>query len=387
MVEDVDRYGNVRLYVRKSGQPKIRLHESPGSAAFLEEYRRALAGKPVSESQHPGRKPASRGSLRWLIEQYFGSAEFRRLDSRTQYVRRRLLDAFCEAGTEKGDIKHGDKPFARMEARHVRRIRDEKADRPEAANAILKALRQIFAYGIAAEIAHRNPAKDVPYITTGSTGFHTWTLEEVHQYEDRHAIGTKARLALALLMFLGGRRADVVAFGKQHIRDPENMAQQFRELHPGKWLRYTQHKNRNRKPVTLEIPLLPELAKIIAASPCGELTFLITEFGKPYTPNGFGGWFRRRCDEAGLKNCSAHGVRKAGATIAAENGATPHQLMAIFGWTTLKQAEVYTRAASQKRLAGGAMALLSRGQSENESVPLSGVVEAGGTKHAPKLLK
>jgi hypothetical protein len=34
------------------------------------------------------------------------------------------------------------------------------------------------------------------------------------------------------------------------------------------------------------------------------------------------------------------GLRKAGATVAAENGATPHQLMAIFGWNTLAQAEL-----------------------------------------------
>jgi hypothetical protein len=52
-------------------------------------------------------------------------------------------------------------------------------------------------------------------------------------------------------------------------------------------------------------------------------------------------------------------LRKAGATIAAENGASERQLMAIFGWQTSKQAVLYTRAAEQKVLAGGAMALLS----------------------------
>ena len=44
------------------------------------------------------------------------------------------------------------------------------------------------------------------------------------------------------------------------------------------------------------------------------------------------------CDQAGLKLCTAHGLRKAGATIAANNGATAHQLMAIFGWATLRMA-------------------------------------------------
>jgi len=69
------------------------------------------------------------------------------------------------------------------------------------------------------------------------------------------------------------------------------------------------------------------------------LTFLVTEQGKPFTEAGFTNWFRDRCAEAALPDRSAHGLRKASATRAAENGATTHQLMAIFGWLTIKQAE------------------------------------------------
>jgi integrase len=119
--------------------------------------------------------------------------------------------------------------------------------------------------------------------------------------------------------------------------------------------------------VKLELPILPILQKIIDASPCGDLTFLVTEFSKPFSAKGFGAKFRAWCDEAELPHCTAHGLRKAGAVIAAENGATPHQLMAIFGWRTLKEAERYTKAAEQKRIAAGAMKLLASGRSENES--------------------
>ena len=111
----------------------------------------------------------------------------------------------------------------------------------------------------------------------------------------------------------------------------------------------------NRSPKRLELPILPELQEIIDASPTGHMTFLVTEFGKPFTANGFGGWFRRRCDEAGLRHCSAHGLRKAGAAIAAENGATESQLMAIFGWESIKEAARYTKAARQNKLARDAM--------------------------------
>jgi len=60
------------------------------------------------------------------------------------------------------------------------------------------------------------------------------------------------------------------------------------------------------------------------ATPSGHLTFLITEFGRPFTPAGFGNWFRARCDEAGLHHCS--GLRKACATALAEAGASTHEI-------------------------------------------------------------
>jgi len=97
-------------------------------------------------------------------------------------------------------------------------------------------------------------------------------------------------------------------------------------------------------------------------SKTGNLTFLITHQHRPYTAKGFSGQFRKWCDDAGLNHCSAHGVRKAGATIAAENGATEKQLMAIFGWSEAKMAAHYTRKAQRRKLAGAAMGLISMSQ-------------------------
>jgi len=68
--------------------------------------------------------------------------------------------------------------------------------------------------------------------------------------------------------------------------------------------------------------------------------------------------FGNGATKAGLQHCTAHGLRKAGATIAANNRATSSQLMAIFGWSSIQMAEIYTRAADQKRLAESAMHLI-----------------------------
>jgi len=367
--EDVDRHGNVRRYFVRTGQKKIRLRAAPGTREFADEYEKALKADPDKVTlEKTWRSSAARGSLRWLIEQYYGSSEFKGLDPSTQKARRGILDSLCEEpiSNENPDTI-GSLPFASMPTAKVRALRDRKSDLPEAANGRVKALRQVFKYAIAAEIpgADRNSARDVPYIKTGSQGFYTWTIEEVRQYIDRHPIGTKAYLALALLLFTGQRRSDVVAFGRQHTKNG--------------WLTFTQRKNRNRKPVTLSIPVLPWLQAAIDAGPCGDLTYLVTEFGRPFTSNGFGNKFRDWCDHAGLPHCTAHGLRKAGACIAAENGATEKQLMAIFGWQTMKEAAHYTKMANQKRLAASAMSLLSIDQIENETLPLPSVVEEGGS--------
>jgi integrase len=367
--EDVDRHGNVRRYFVRAGQKKIRLRAALGTREFADEYERALKAKPDEvKLEKTSRSPAARGTLRWLIEQYYASSEFKRLDPSTQNGRRGILDSLCEEPiSNENQDSIGSLPFASMPTSKVRALRDRKSELPEAANGRVKALRQVFKYAIAAEIpsAERNPARDVPYIKTGSQGFHTWTIGEVRQYIDRHPIGTKAYLTLALLLFTGQRRSDVVTFGRQHTKNG--------------WLTFTQRKNRNRKPVTLSIPVLPWLQVAIDAGPCGDLTYLVTEFKRPFTSNGFGNKFRDWCDQARLPHCTAHGLRKAGACIAAENGATERQLMAIFGWQTMKEAAHYTKMANQRKLAASAMSLLSIDQIENETLPLLGVVEEGGS--------
>lgn len=347
LIEDVDRHGKRRIYFRRKGQRKISITAPIGSDAFLEEYRRALHGEAAAKTPTGLPRPLP-GSLRYLCSLYYGSAEFKGLGKRTQKVRRSILDGLC--------IDHGKDPVALMEPKHVRVLRDRKAEFPEAANMRVKSLRQLFAWALEAGHVGRNPARDVPYIKTGSDGFHTWTVDEVRQYEARHPLGAKARLALDLMLYTGGRRSDAVRLGPQ--MEHENGA----ELH------FTEHKGRNRKPKHRVVPILPELRRSLDATKSGHLAYLVTSFNKPFTSNGFGNWFRERCDEAGLPHCTAHGLRKAGATIAAERGATEHQLMAIFGWESTKQAALYTRKANRQKLVKAAMHLIVPERKDDKSV-------------------
>jgi integrase len=222
-------------------------------------------------------------------------------------------------------------------------LMDRKVAFPEAANNRRKVLGIIFEWAMQPKIDlwNVNPARAVKKFTIAGDGYHSWTDDEIEQYRTHHPIGTKARLALEMLLRWSQRRSDVVLFGKQHLRQG--------------WLRFTQFKNRNRKPITLELPVTADMREILDASPLGDLTFLVTDFGKPFTSNGFGNKFREWCDQAKLPHCTSHGLRKAGARQLAEQGKTGHEIKAVTGHRTLKEVDRYTEAARQKTLAQSAL--------------------------------
>jgi integrase len=123
-------------------------------------------------------------------------------------------------------------------------------------------------------------------------------------------------------------------------------------------LRFKPKKMEDTSGVDVEVEIPPELSAELGLMPAGDMLFVQTEFGKAYSVKGFGNWFKRQCVLAGLPQCSAHGVRKGGATQRAENGATDYELMALYGWTSPKTSQVYTRKARRKKMAAQALGLL-----------------------------
>jgi hypothetical protein len=219
--EDTDRHGNVRIYYRAKGTPKkTRIRGVPWTSSFMAAYETAK-GEAVP-IQGKGITP---GTWRWLCVRYFGEcAEYKRLDARTQHVRRQILEATFDEPIAPGSSRFfRDFPLSRMTADAVEVLRDRKINTPESANARIKAMRQVFKFGVKKKLAPNNPARDVEYFRSGSEGFHTWTLDEVRQFEERHPIGTKARLAMALMLFSGQRRSDIIRLGKQHAKDGKHL--------------------------------------------------------------------------------------------------------------------------------------------------------------------
>ncbi len=345
-VEDRDRHGNVRIYYRAPGLKKVRLRGTPWSSAFMEAYERATKGE---DADAPGLARSRQGTWRWLCEQYLArSPQFLQMEPATRAAYRRILEATYDEPVKPGDRRlFRDVPLEQMGTRALNALIVRKIETPAAANAILKVARQVFEFGVQDEIVASNPTLKIAPLTAETGGHHTWTIEEARRFEDRHPIGSQARLAYALLLYTGARISDVVQFGRQHVSEG--------------WLHFKPGKTRKSSSVEVDIPILPELQAVLDASKTGNLTYLITHQHRPYSAKGLSNRMRDWCDEAELPQCSGHGLRKAGATIAAENGATEAQLMAIYGWTSPKQAARYTQKARRKKMAGDAMGLIKVG--------------------------
>ena len=207
-----------------------------------------------------------------------------------------------------------------------------------------------------------NPAIGLKRYQSRGEGFHAWTEAEVAQFQAAHPVGTTARLAFVLALYTAQRVSDVVRMGWQHVRGDRIAVRQ----------------QKTNKP--LLIKMHPELVRVLAAVSKGNLTFLVTERGAPFTPAGFSNWFGKRCREAGLRQCSAHGLRKLAATRLANAGASTDMLKARTGHETSKEVERYTRAADQARLDEQALELQLRAEREQNLVQPETRLDKKGAK-------
>jgi integrase len=331
-----DRHGKWRVRFRKAGFTTY-LTCTPWSEDFMRQYAAALEG--VTTPGNVGATRTKPGSFDALVVSYYRSPEFLGLAPSTQTLRRNILERFR--------AEHGSKPVRGLARRHISDLIGAKASTPEAANHLLKALRTILAFAVDMGMIAHNPAASVRKYKAKGDGYHSWSKSEVAQFEATHPIGSRARLALALGLYTAQRKGDVLRMGWQHVTNGDRIV--VRQAKTG---------------TTLLIPMHPNLIEVLASVPKSNLTFLVAEHGAPFTPKGFGGWFRAQCDAAGLHHCSFHGLRKAAAIKLANAGATNEQIKARTGHRTDRSLAPYVRAADQKRLARQALDIELETESE-----------------------
>lgn len=326
-----DIRGKVRWRFRRKGQKAVYLPGDYGSPEFIRAYEAAVSDRPLHRSQ-----VQLPGSISALITGYLASSDFRLLADNTKRTYRYHLERFRRA--------NGDKPTRFLTPANFRDKLDSMADKPATANIFLKVMKAMSRFGVDRGLLKTNPTLGVKRLKDRTDGIATWSDAQIAQFEARHPVGTKANLALRLLLYTAQRRSDVVRLGRQHEKAG---AIHMRQHKTGAWL---------------ILPIVPELREAFNKTPCEGLAYLQTEFGRPFSLAGFGNWFRDRCNEAGLRNNSAHGLRKAAARRMAEAGKSTHEIMSITGHRSLGEVERYTRAASQERLAKTAATGLKREQ-------------------------
>ncbi|MGD0563064.1 MAG: tyrosine-type recombinase/integrase [Roseiarcus sp.] len=329
------------FYFRRPRGPRVRLPDDPNSREFREAYEIALEGSHVRGKVRASTRTP--GTFDWLIEKYLESMSFARKAKSTQYASRLAIERYIR------DDDLGHRRFCDLRRDHVEKMMTKRASTPGAANDLVKKIRSLMNFAIQNGWIDKDPTAGIEKFKAGE--HHTWTEEEIAQFEEQWPVGTRERTAFALFLYTGQRLGDVC---EMVWADIEQNAK----------VRVAQNKTKAK----LTIPLHSELRAALSATPKEHVSILTTNFGRPFTDKGFGNWMADRIAMAGLPDrCVTHGLRKAASRRMAEAGCTTKEIMAITGHRTSRMVDLYTKDAEQEGMAISAMERLEKQTSNKKS--------------------
>lgn len=321
-----DRHGVRRWRYRRKGK-NVALGTDYGSDAFTERYEAAVRGDQAKTDR------LTPGTINALCASYYSSPGYLKLSPLTRKNYRAVL--------EKIRIEHAEKRVSHIERRHIVVIMSKRAGTPAAANFILRMFRLILKHAVVIGMREDNPAIGIEKYATNPDGFHTWTEDEIAAFYRTHKIGTLAHTAMTLMLCTGAPRVDAVKLGWGNVA--------------GGRIRYRRQKTQRLSSIVVDVPILPELASVLDQLPRDAFTFLQTSTGRSRSSNGLGNTMRKWCDQAGLPDCSSHGLRKALARRLAKAGCTTSEIQAVTGHATSSEVDRYTRDANRSGMAVTAM--------------------------------
>lgn len=353
-----DRHGKERFRFRRKGFPSRYFTSALGSEEFRQEYRRFNSPGAALEAREEALSGRSMpGSIGDLLRRYVAVPERLGPTEVTRCKVRSILERFVVGREERmvRDLRfdHIDAIISKARAKGV----DDRG-RPvggvEAARKLRKELRRFFGFAVKLGWLVKNPVDESQPIKVApgerSSGYYTWSEKDITQFRARWPLGTKQRLAMELLLWTDQRKVDAIHLGRQHMRD-------------GKFI-IRQSKTGKR----LVLPIARPLAEAIESMPASNaMCFIVTEWGRPFSVKGFGGWFRDQCDAAGLPKCTAHGLRKATMRRMAELEMPNKSMKAVSGHSKDDEVARYTEAADQERLAERAITRLAEWEMSNLS--------------------
>jgi integrase len=278
---EINRHGTTVWYVRDGKGPRTRIKAAYGTPEFDDCYRAAINGgqpRPVAR--------ASKGTLQWLWDLYRETHAWTDLSMATRKQRENIMREVLQ--------NSGAKPLSTIDGKAIQNGIDRR--KPFAARHFVDTLRGMFKWAVTAEHVETDPTAGKAVAKPKTRGFPVWTEEELEQYEAHWPLGTRERVMLGVFCFTGLRRGDAARLGKQHI---SKGSVEF----PHGVITIDTEKNG----VRVTIPVLPELAEIIAAGPTGDLSIIASKKGQPLRKEVVGNLFKEACEAAGITK-SAHGV-------------------------------------------------------------------------------
>lgn len=325
--EYTDDCGIRRRYFRRKGFKGGPLPGPIGSSEFLEAYQAFMAGKPAPLA----RPPSGPGTFGRLISAYYGWTEFTNLKAPSKKLYRYALEPLRE--------KHGHRALSTMNRENLVSVIEKIGERaPGMANLTRAVLQKMLKCALERNEIRENPlAKKVTPYKIGT--HHTWTDAELEQFEAKWPLGTRQRLAYALLFYTGQRSGDVVRMTRGDVSEGR--------------IRVKQEKTG----AELKIKIHPDLARAIKAGPAKGLNLIGDEHGRPIKRAALSHLMRQAIRAAGLPaRCVPHGIRKATLRTMAEAGSSSKRLAAVSGHKTTKELDRYTAAADQQTLADDGIA-------------------------------
>lgn len=330
----IDRHGRERWRFRHNGIDRYLPH--PATKEYQAAYELAL-------EQSSGITPISPRAIPYsvnaLLPLFYKSIQFKRGGSDWQKTRRRVLDDFAaEYGNDLvRDFRPKDIDVILAAKLEKRTVEKKTIGGTHAALRLREQLELMFKFAIKQEWITANPVDHAEEIEHKSTGFYPWNEEDIAAFRAFWDYGTKPRLAMELVLWTGARRSDA------HRTAPPKKGR----------LIFTASKTSKVQ----NLPVAPMLQRAIEAMPSvGITTLLVTEYGKPFSRAGFGGWFKDKCIKAGLPQCTLHGLRKALARRAADLKVSQQELKALGQWSSDREAAIYIEGANKKKMAEDALA-------------------------------
>lgn len=326
--------GNKRYRVRVEGDKnkKIPIHCGPGHDDFQRQYLAARRGE-KPEPLKVASDYAKPKSIGWLVNTYFEYLEARvkakTTSHKTLKKKRNLLNRL---------LTDPDRVML-IPQEKLLKMQDGMGATPAQADAFIEAIGVMYDWAIERKYLQNNPARGIKSIYIKGDGATPWKAADVKKFFEKHKRGSKAHVAISVLLWTGCRIEDLTVLGRSYECLIDGVEA----------LRWTPLKKGSSE---VTIPFLKPLKEATRAPKVQGSTYVLGPRARPYASgDSMSAMFKHWCREAGLNDLSAHGVRKGLAELLAEQGCSQYDIMAILGHSEAKTSEVYTRRVERWKLA------------------------------------